>query len=578
MVFRFVLAFFCTIVSSMAEAPADRKCTDGPAIYLLEEFHEGAKKLLHWKYNGGLTEWTSVEVSDPDGRVLAKIPRPGDSFDLSRLPESTKLLLTPVAGNGSRGISIAFTTGTASPSPSLRAFGRIGIRPAGDFAEFFNLATGRTFHPRGCNYVPLRGDHSLFQAATGDTTSDYDPLDAESMLRLLGDSGYNTVRIFLAGRNRKNPGLAGELDTEGLYTPYLDNLADFLSRAASHGIYVIINFCDRNLPLNRYFNKRSDKAAGTNQAVLASKGVEAQMEQLVSTLTYLKQKNPALLQVLLAVEFNNEVSLKLTRWPFDQQSPVTLANGKTYDMRREEDRLRAFEEGLLFYWTVLHDAVKKVDPHLLTCEGAFTAYAVGRDLRHPEAFVPDKVAPGYEWDLELGSRCPPSMLLFARSPLDFIDLHVYLRCPPDENAVEASSALESVDFQKAAAEGLLAKKPLVLGEFGSHKPKGSRAMDKTFSEACQRYEATRRFFCHEAHFTGWLLWAFDTFEQTNIHQVMADGGAFLRTFATFPPWPDHQRDATLHPEYLVPLPLELKNVPPTGQNQGFLIRQSLPPS
>jgi len=577
------LVFASLVGSALADERDPNPSTDGtpdhgPAIYLLDIFNEGPQHLLHWKYNGGMPGWKEVEIADADGKILARIERPGDTFDLSALSEKATLQVTPIADDGRRGVTRSVPLGDGAPRrEEISEFGRIGIRSVDGKAEFFNRATGLTFHPRGYNYIPLRGDHSLFQAATSDSTADYDPLDAESALRRIGDAGFNTVRIFLAGRSRENPGLAGEKDTLGVYTPYLDNLANFLARAARHGLYVIMNFCDMDLPHNDYFKKRAGGAENFNRVLLSRPGVEAHMEQVASTLSYLKAKNPDLLKVLLGVEFNNEVAVKLAKWPFDEKGPVTLADGKTYDMSDPAERLRAMEEGLLFYWGAMNGAVKAIDPDLLTCEGAYTAYAVGRDLESTRGYIAGEVAPGYEWDLKLGSRCPPSLPLFARSPLDFIDLHLYLRKPMDQSAKEAADSFASMDFQRSIDGGLLAKKPLILGEFGSHTSNGKGKGDATFAEALKRYDQTRAFACRDYGFTGWLIWTFDTFEQTNIYPAMADDGATLKAFSPFAPWPDHDRNAPiLHPDQATKLPLELATVPPTGPKEGFLVPQSLP--
>ena len=131
---------------------------------------------------------------------------------------------------------------------------------------------------------------------------------------MLRSNGYNTVRVFFAGRSVVNPGMSGDSDTQGLYIPYLDNLADFLKRAASNGIYVIINFSDMELPQNDYFREKVAPKKGTENLFHVA-GLVAFREMIASSVGYLKAKNPDLLNTILGISFNNEAYAKLTNGP-----------------------------------------------------------------------------------------------------------------------------------------------------------------------------------------------------------------------------------------------------------------------
>ena len=77
------------------------------------------------------------------------------------------------------------------------------------------------------------------------------------MFRTLAASGYNTVRVFIIGRNNFNPGIGGDYETtRGLYEPYMENVLDFLRRATRHNIRVFPTFGDGELPNNDYFLSR----------------------------------------------------------------------------------------------------------------------------------------------------------------------------------------------------------------------------------------------------------------------------------------------------------------------------------
>jgi len=470
--------------------------------------------------------------------------------------------LTPLAAKGERGPAIDVQA-EVDRSLEVKWIGRIGVREEAGRAVFYQKANGKRFYPIGHNYIQLRMGHSNFQAATSTSKADYDPAEAEAVCRLLARHKCNAVRVFLAGRRiPETPGLAGEPTTAGLYTPYLDNLADFLERAGRYGIYTIFNFCDNNLPNNEYFRKRSPKGVSGNPIILSKGGMEAQMEQVASTLTYLKRKNPDLLRTILGVQFTNEMAYHLRHWPFDQKGPVAAANGKTYNMADAKQRAACAREGWLHYYRVMHDVVKGVDPELLTCEGIFVARAVHRDYRKGNPF---------ELGASRDQRCPVSIALLARTPLDFIDVHLYIFAPLDQMAKDVTDAMESSLWSEAEQKhSVLKRKPLVLGEFGAfhnHNP--------DFESAAKRITATRDAACPK-YFTGYLSWTLESFNQDRLYHVLADE-SYARSLATVP-WARNSRvmDKPASADNASAVPLKLMDVQPTGADHGFLIPQRLP--
>ncbi len=79
----------------------------------------------------------------------------------------------------------------------------IGVRPTtSGIAEFYDVATGNAFTPRGNNYIRLAWQtnpsgqqyyHSTFNVGL------YDATRAETALLGMQSSGYNIVRVFLNG-------------------------------------------------------------------------------------------------------------------------------------------------------------------------------------------------------------------------------------------------------------------------------------------------------------------------------------------------------------------------------------------
>jgi hypothetical protein len=540
----------------------------GPPVYLAALHQISDRLMLHWKYNVSRPEFVTVSVLDSAGVELAKVRRPDRQVDVTGKHGPFRLL--PLTADGKAGEEII---SAGLPLAPVTTFSRIGIKTLAGRAEFVELATGRIFHPMGMNYIPLRnGDHAAFEAASSVGPGFYDPLDAEAMFSLLRKDGYNTVRVFLSpGRNPKNPGMSGERDTVGIYAAYLDNVADFLKKSAADGIHVIFNFGDVNLPVNDFFREKTDEAAG-NKIIFTTNGIFAYQAVVSSTLAYLKAKNPDLLKVILAVQFNNEVHAQLTHWPFDVAGPVTTANGKTYDMNNPVGRCHCYEDGLKFYYQQVCAAVKKVDPALLTCDSVFVAAAVGRDYKSGnDVFDPDKIADGFGWEKEAGLRVPPSLDLLARSPLNFVDIHLYPSGALTNFDNEIRDLLVSSQYLEAIASGLCSTKPIVLGEFGAFKKDVKNADGDELINGAKRWRTVRNVACRQYGFVGYMGWAFDTFEQTNIFQAMAFGPGFLKTFREEFSWPASDPATKAVPGAEAKNPLVLKEVKPTGRGHGFLV-------
>jgi hypothetical protein len=161
--------------------------------------------------------------------VLAELPYPADRYELPASYTAESIFITPLTTNGIQRESIEI--GTSLPQTNKAIGGRIAVQSSDDGAYFYDTETGEPFIPCGANYIRLRnGDHSTFEAATTVGSADYDPYDAEAALKLMADNGMNTVRVFAVGRSSSNPGIEGGWDTPGLYAPYMDNLADFITR------------------------------------------------------------------------------------------------------------------------------------------------------------------------------------------------------------------------------------------------------------------------------------------------------------------------------------------------------------
>lgn len=594
MKFSLVPVSVAVLILTLSQARAEEHL--GPPLYLAAVHEVNGKSVVHWKYNIARPEFVAVELTDSEGREVVRVKRPVRQIDVTG--RHGPFCLIPLDSSGKAAAKLLVPVGTVASLPwwqslfkksslmtmpavpkelSVSRVSRIGITQNEGKAQFVNLASGMVFHPVGMNYVPLRNaDHAAFDAATSATEDFYDELEAETVLRLLRENGYNTVRVFLTGRRKQNPGMSGEAGTKGLYTPWLDNLADFLQRASANEIYVILNFADVDLPQNDYFREKVGNIEGTEN-LFREAGVLAFREMIASTVGYLKAKNPDLLKSILGVSFNNEVAAKLTQWPFTAKGPVTTANGKTYDMAVPGDRKRCYEEGLVFYYEQLCDALKSVDKDLLTCEGIFVAAAVGRDHRLGVlTFDPANLKKGFEWEREAG-RVPPPLTLLVKSPIDFVDVHLYPSGSVASFAEQVEDLLGSSLYRDAVAAGLGSKKPVILGEFGAFKKDVDADTHDGLAGGMKRWSKVRDLACGKYGFVGYLGWSLETFDQKDIYQALAFGPGFLKDFREEFSWPPSKPLQAPDPSAASKSPIVLNEVPPTGPNQGFLISQRLLP-
>lgn len=146
---------------------------------------------------------------------------------------------------------------------------RIRVQSNASGARFVGRDSGKVFTISGFNYIRLRQSHATFEADTEKTEAAYDAQRAEAMFAKISRNGYNTVRVFITGRHRKDPGIAGNYDrTQSLYPPYMENFCDFLQRATLHGIRVLPTFGDGEVPLNAYYRERFTGLQANNKNIL----------------------------------------------------------------------------------------------------------------------------------------------------------------------------------------------------------------------------------------------------------------------------------------------------------------------
>jgi hypothetical protein len=417
----------------------------------------------------------------------------------------------------------------------FKALERIVIERSDGHAQFVLQKTGAPFFVTGFNYVRLRAadaetypDHSTFDAKTELTEADYDPDRAEAMFRTLSESGYNTVRVFIIGRSAHNPGVSGNYaSTAGLYEAYMQNVLDFLRRATRHGIRVFPTMGDGEVPMNAFYCDRFAKYGGEgkmknrNIFVLTKGGVDARVEYISAFLSYLKDKEPAVLPTLLGVQCQNEACLEADHWPFtESEGSFAAANGKTYDLSSTEERQALMDDGYRYYHQRIVDAVKAVDPELLIAEGVFVPRAVGKDGVHEIGVWPGKVS---------DERYPPTLTDIGTGALDFLDVHFYR--DRDSDTVDEAFRLNlgSSGFFSEEMADIRKSMPLIIGEFGAFSH-----MEESFTEAVVNMVRIRDLALNEK-VNGMLYWTYDCLEQKDLYHAADNWSLFHEKMGTFGP-------------------------------------------
>lgn len=552
------------------------KAYEGPNVYFVDYFDEtgqtpvpsnplAGKKFIHWQFNGAQPQYTSVKVYKGT-QLLATVPRASQPalnyFDCADQTAGIVLTVKAVTSDGkiAEGIDVKLKIDSSLPAKSI---GRIGAAELPDRTVLYDMATGRQFFPRGFNYVRLDRSgtlHTTFEAQTSSGPQIYDPYSAETMFRLLKRRGYNMVRVFQVGLGNacKYPGVAGEPGTEGLYTQYLDNLADFIARGAKYGVYTLITDMAQ-VPINDYFTTLSGGAnkvaywRGIGPTVLTSAGLNASLETFRTTLYYLNAKNPNLLKAVLP-QYHNEDLIYLGDAPFNGTGKITAPDGKTYDMSDNtngpESRSACGTNGWSYYFGRLYD-ISKHSPggRMVSSE----SISVGVDYRSGDAAAFTGVS----------NRIQPSAVLMSGEPhvMDFFDMHMYPHSVGKGSVAEFDNLYGCMDMASTKKSGHLDQMPFIMGEFGT-----SVALDTTWEAAQTRMLKYRDTAINGeciANAVGFLMWTLESFEQIDYWWAVAGGDKALGILNDVPPsvWPSIPTSvAVANPKEAARLPLKLAHV------------------
>ncbi|MGH8791919.1 MAG: cellulase family glycosylhydrolase [Stackebrandtia sp.] len=363
--------------------------------------------------------------------------------------------------------------------------------------------TGEEFTPRGYNYVrlaprpsdPEKTFHSTFEPGM------YDPERADATLAALSANGHNTVRVFTDpgwgpdSEMGQPHGLGHGADDNSTGNPeYLDNVADFVERAAGHGLYVLPSL--DVFPQNAHytdiiggFDPNQINISGYNLVYMFDGYVKAREEFMSVFASEMKERLGPLTSTFLALQFDNEAHFSADEKPFEVMSgTVKGLDGVEYDMSNVDQRQQAADNSMSVYSERLAAAVRDVDPDMMTTLGVFTNKAVNKD-----GFDGFAKCEGCGWDKDF--RYPVRLSTLSKeSSLDFLSVHTY----PAPGQFTLEESLNSIEWSEI--EG-----PVINGEFGALRERyggdvglAAEAMRTHQVESCA------------LGMDGWLFWTWDT--------------------------------------------------------------------
>jgi hypothetical protein len=330
------------------------------------------------------------------------------------------------------------------PVPRAGGEHRIGVRTVDGHGEFFDIASGAKFIPRGMNYNRWitsdgRGGHSDDVL----TVAHYDPETVAADVAEMSELGFNTLRVLIDTCNPRS-GCTGTGPTgRSVNGDYLDSLADFLRIAGENGMVVLV--ASNTLPddswwLNETARRQNENFQGASNEFLNPEAVPLYVDYWRGLVQGLVDRG-APLENVLGYELRQEHHFWLNEAPLALEGGlVTTANGRTYDMSIQDDKGRIIDEGLVYWADLLREEIRSIDAGALVTVGFFTP-------NYPNPVQgPDEL------------RLVRTHYFLRNTSVDFVDIHHY-----PGNGVDDAQIWEN--FGIAGAEVM----PILLGEFGAYR-------------------------------------------------------------------------------------------------------------
>ena len=373
-------------------------------------------------------------------------------------------------------------TPTASPTPTPTPVPPehvIGVRLVNGLGQFYNVQTGERFVPRGANYVRI--DYAIADGQGRHSTFDpdlYDPVAIDQALGRMESDGYNTVRVFIDCCSIRGQQVGNR--SGGLNLDYMQRVVDFLARAKTHHVYVILIV--QATPTRGGYNTAMQKLQSSviddvNIRYLTAEGLQAKTKYMLDFIqTLINLRAP--LDAILGYDLNNDVYFDSSAPPFTLTSgTVTVVNGRTYDMSSTADKQSMVNESLIYWFNQVRTSVRSLDPTALVTISPLL----------PQAPVPARAG---------DSHYVLTKAFITLSDADFIDAHAY-----------PGWGLSLEDYARNYGISARTRKPVIMGEFGAirsvypYAPKAASALQSWQIESCQY------------GFDGWLTWTWDTSDQ-----------------------------------------------------------------
>ena len=373
---------------------------------------------------------------------------------------------------------------------------RIGVRVVDGVGEFYDRGNGTKFVPRGMNYA--RVDH-IVGGGRWHSTFDpklYDPSKIDQAFMQMESDGYNVVRVFIDCCSA--PGEQVGASTGGLSSAYMERVVDFLERARSHHIYVLLSVDltpgegGYNDPLWKAISSQFD---GENVRYLTRGGLEAKRAYVTDFVQGLIDRQ-APLEAVFAYDLTNEVHFDATMPPLSLTSGmVTTVNGKTYDMTKQDEKDNMVNDNLIYWVNHLREAILQLDPTALVT----TSF-----------FVPQKPIAARSGD----TRFILTEAVISGSDADFIDLHPY-----------PGWGLSLSQYARNFGINGSTQKPIIMGEFGASTSSFTSAASAALILKNWQIESCRY------GFDGWLLWTWDTEDTLGFWNALSQGGEIEKALA-----------------------------------------------
>jgi hypothetical protein len=323
----------------------------------------------------------------------------------------------------------------------------------------------------------------------------YDAAAVDEALKKMHADGYNVVRVFLNACCTTDS--LGD-PAGGLSQTYIANVVDFLRKAKSHQIFVLLNMDE--IPKTGGYIEIQDSTwredfPGSHSTFLRPGGIRA-VKQLWTDFIEALIEQDAPLDAIFAYQLQNELCFYSDSPPLNLSSGIVpTANGKTYNMASEEDKQRMLEEGLVYWIDTVRERILELDPTALVTVGFF---------------VPHGPNPARVGDPRVSVTAPA----IWESQADFIDLHPY---PGFE--LNLSEYVENFGM-----EGMQ-ERPIIMGEFGlTTRAFGSRS---AAADALMRWQVES---CAYG-FDGWLLWTWDLSEDPVFRYALEGDGDINQTLS-----------------------------------------------